>query len=163
MHTSIILRPCSSASPLDFRDDDTNFPTRLPHFILRTARERNEAYGLSPHEVPPSLEKQLQDFVAWSRTAIQLDRPLAYRAPVQLVTILKQETCILAFLGFLNLYKGITPRMATLNHYESANLWASFISYITARGAMRGHVLKHVSLALKVGLCWGVPDCAPLT
>ena len=65
-------------------------------------------------------------------------------------TIMKHEHCILAFLGFINMKYGDDYDSLSLEDYRDPWRVVSFVSYIMARGALRGHVLKHVSLGRKI-------------
>jgi hypothetical protein len=95
------------------------------------------------------LVQHIQDFRAWSMEDIQLDRG-RYVAPVQTSTIDKQEECILAYMGYLEKYWDVDVTAMSLYQYQDLHSFADYISYILARGAGKGHAVKHISLAKKI-------------
>lgn len=93
--------------------------------------------------------EHIEAFKAWSTEDIQLDRG-RYVAPVQTSTLDKQEECILAFMGYLDKYWDVDVMAMSLYQYQDLHAFADYISYILARGAGRGHAVKHISLAKKI-------------
>lgn len=53
-------------------------------------------------------------------------------------------------MGFANSFAHIPLEAVSLELYYDGVVFATFISYLQARGAMRGHQVKHISLARKV-------------
>ncbi len=125
------------------------FPTTLPVTRL-TAAERRNKYGLGFH-TPSMVKEQIKAFIKWSTDDVQLSRAGTYSAAVQFTTTEKQETCILAFLGYLaNVRTDVSDERLDMSAYDQPKWIAGFISYLMARDVGRGHVIKHISLARKV-------------
>ncbi len=125
------------------------FPTTLPITRL-TAAERRHKYGLGIY-TPTLVKEQIKDFVKWSTNAVELSRAGTYSAAVQFTTTEKQETCILAYLGYLaNVRTDVSDERLDMSAYDQPKWIAGFISYLMARDVGRGHVIKHISLARKV-------------
>ena len=123
------------------------FPKSLPNVFI--PNEAIRTYGIS--KPSRAVKKEVKDFVDWSTTSIQLDRSERYSASVQRTTTDKQETSILAYLGYLVNIKGeIADTDASISAYSSPFQFSEFMGFLQARDVGRGHILKHVSLARKV-------------
>ena len=148
MHTNDELDIPLSAKLATFYPPLSAFPSTLPDIFV--PGDAIKTYGLG-NKAPLAVRQEIDDFVKWSTTSIQLDRSDRYSAAVQRTTTEKHETCILAYLGFLVNVKGeITLADVSMSLYSDPYLFAAFLSFLRSRDVGRGHVLKHVSLARKV-------------
>lgn len=123
------------------------FPT-CPTPTILTPVQQAERYGLESSMVPRALRIELGDFERWQVEPINSERGPRYARAVQTTTLEKQERTILSFLGYVSHYFcGSALGLALFAHPRKV---AAFLGYIMARGVLKGHVLKHISLARKV-------------
>ena len=126
------------------------FPTSLPPTTL-TPPQVKERYGFEEASTPPKLKHELQCFSTWSKEDFNFTRGRRYSNSVQEDTLTNQLQCMRAFCGYITKYfHGDMPSSATIYFYKDPQYLASFVAYLKARGAQRGHLIKHISLAKKV-------------
>jgi hypothetical protein len=99
-------------------------------------------------DVPRVLRLELEEFQRWQSEPINAERGPRYARAVQTTTLEKQERTMLSFLGYVTKY--FPGSTAGLGRYAEPTKVAAFLGYIMARGVLKGHVLKHVSLSRKV-------------
>jgi hypothetical protein len=154
--------------PTFCRDAD-GFPTELPTVVL-SPEEMTADYGLGNGALPQQLGTQLDAFCHWSQSPVQLDRGPRYAIPVQSSTIRVHRNYIVSYMGYLCNIEGSTEwEDLSIKLYTDPGLFAGFISYLIARQAQQGHIMKHISLAHKVndflhnkaGSCHGWIDYRP--
>jgi hypothetical protein len=91
---------------------------------------------------------ELDEFQRWQSEPINAERGPRYARAVQSTTLEKQERSLLSFLGYVTKY--FPGSTAGLGRYAEPVKVAAFLGYIMARGVLKGHVLKHISLSRKV-------------
>ena len=124
-----------------------NFMSTMPDTLLRPA-QISERYGMSKATAPAVVKEQVQQFLAWATSAINLERGVRYAAAIQTATAETNEASLLAYMGYSEMYFPL--RRATLRAYLDPEVIMHFVAYLRARGAKKGHILKHISLARKV-------------
>ena len=85
----------------------------------------------------------------WSKNPVQLDRDSKYKA-CQEVTLENSKDIIFCYLGYLHKYKGTSLYHLSLQLFRVPAMFASFISYMLARGVGRGYVARMISMCKKV-------------
>jgi hypothetical protein len=98
---------------------------------------------------PSEVSRQIRLFMQWATSPINLERGVRYAAAIQSATAETNEAMLLAFIGFCLHYYPLRP--TSLRAYLDPQIIMHFVAYLRARGVQKGHILKHVSLARKVG------------
>ena len=102
-------------------------------------------------QIPWQLEEELEAFMEWSATPIQLDRDTKYKA-CQSATLGSNKEAILCYMGYLTKFKAVPPNQLSITFFRQPSLFAAFISYVLARSVGRGWIARHLSIAKKVGM-----------
>lgn len=98
---------------------------------------------------PPNVQHQVEEYIKWAKSAINLERGLRYAPAIQCATAETNEACMFAYMGYCQMYHPL--RQASLLAYLDPERIMAFVAYLRARGTKKGHILKHISLARKVG------------
>lgn len=129
------------------------FPKTLGVTVL-SSEQLQEKYGIPKDCVPKHLDKEIKAFVQWSSTPIMLDRDERYSHGVQSTTLEGQLKHIRGYMGFASKYNTIQQPCLTLTSYQDPELFASFVSYLMARGVTRTPLIAHASKASGEGGVW---------
>lgn len=131
----------------------SSFPTTLPAPPALYDNQRREYYNLMtiiyPSPLPQQLGCELASFDNWSSNPIQLDRDTKYKA-CQEVTLETTRDSILGYMGFIYMYHETELHDLSLYLYRSPSLFATFVSYLLARGLGRGSLSRQITTAKKV-------------
>ena len=113
--------------------------------------QRREPYSLVSlvSQIPWQLEEELEAFMEWSATPIQLDRDTKYKA-CQSATLGSNKEAILCYMGYLTKFKAVPPNQLSITFFRQPSLFAAFISYVLARSVGRGWIARHLSISKKV-------------
>ena len=104
-------------------------------------------YGLRSNELPIHVQGELDSFIRWSTSPINIQRGTEY-SPSQTHTIAKHMDSIRAFMGFIAIKLG--RNLVGLHEYWNPETIATFVSFLLARNCGKGHVIKHLAIARKV-------------
>lgn len=65
----------------DSRANSTHemFPATLPTIVLTDSQKRAK-YGIASGDVPPGLQRQLDTFMGWNTSGVNMDRDARHRA-----------------------------------------------------------------------------------
>ena len=133
----------------EYAGNGVQFPPTPPIIVL-DAKQRNERYGLERRAAPQHLVDELLDFEHWETVPINTDRSDRYTAGVQSTTTDKHITVLLGYLGFCAHNVGVPMNELGLGEYADPYKFSTYVGYLLGRGAQRGQVTKHISLAKKV-------------
>jgi hypothetical protein len=123
------------------------FPNTLQAAIL-TSEQQKEQYGIPKDDTPAALRGEIGAYTRWSQEDINLSRDFKYSHAVQSSTIDGQAKNIRGFMGYTMGYFNVPPGDVSLAYYKDPQVFASFISYLRARGVTRGPLLAHTGESL---------------
>jgi len=147
--TYLALTPPKPTTQLKSRVPQVEFPNTIP--VCNIARSGlMHGYGLKHGDLPYLVRAQVDRYQAWCTDRVNLSRGVEYAQPVQTETVKKNIECIRGFLGFLSLRAHINISSGILLYWNPQYI-AMFVSFLLARGVSKGQVIKHISVARKVG------------
>ena len=85
-----------------------NFPATMPEVYLRPEQVK-ERYGMSKANAPVVVRGQVDTFLGWGTSMINLDRGVRYAAAIQSATAETQESSLMAYMGYTELYFPLRP------------------------------------------------------
>lgn len=96
------------------------------------------------------VEEEIEAFLEWETNGIQLDRGGIYAKKVQVTTTENHTSLMKGYLGFVAAaYKRHVDDLS-LTAYLETPIFFSFVSFLMERKVSRGHLLHHISLAIKI-------------
>lgn len=133
------------------------FPKTLGLTVL-SSEQLQEKYGIPRDGVPKHLDKEIKAFAQWSSLPIMLDRDDRYSHGVQSSTLEGHLKHIRGYMGFAAKYntKQQPTETLSLTAYQDPELFASFISYLMARGVTRTPLTAHAG---SCSTCLGCRGC----
>lgn len=125
------------------------FPTTLPIIHLSDAEKKGD-YTIPYKELPRRAVNSLQAYYNWSTVPINLDRSIAYAAPVQDTSITKTLEVMRGYFGFCCLRQGVLVSDVDISLYADVHKFANFMGFLMARNCKTEQLKKQISVAKKV-------------
>lgn len=130
------------------------FPTTLPRIVL-TQQQETELYGLDKSRMSAQLKNQVKELKEWSKARINTLRTNTYATASSAATLVKVGACVRAYLGYVAKYYYVPASHLELSEYKDPTRIMQFVAYLNARGAHKGHILNHMSIAKKINVYLG--------